>query len=187
MIYITRHGQTDWNALGKVMGRYDEPLNNTGLNQAIEVKAKLANTHIDLIICSPLQRAKQTAQIINENRNIPIIYDERIIERDFGEFEGKNTNSFDFLKFWDYYENGNYEKAENIQDFFKRVYDFLEDILKTHYDKNILIVAHGGISIPINCFFNDNIPKGSLANAHLVLENCQVARYEDKKKICDER
>lgn len=70
MIYITRHGQTDWNVQKKVIGKCDEPLNETGLNQAKETRNNLLNTNIDLIICSPLKRAKQAAEIINENRTI---------------------------------------------------------------------------------------------------------------------
>ena len=69
---------------------------------------------MDLIICSPLKKAKQTAEVINKNRNIPIIYDEKTLERDFGEFEGKETKDFDFHGYWDYYKNEHYESAENI-------------------------------------------------------------------------
>ena len=178
MIYITRHGQTDWNVQKKVMGRCDEPLNEKGFSQAAETRHKLLNTDIDLIICSPLKRAKQTAEVINKDRSIPIIYDQRIIERDFGEFEEKETKDFDFHGYWDYYKNEQYESAENIQEFFKRVYDFLEDITNNYNDKNVLIVAHGGISIPVNCFFNKIIPNGSLVDAGLVLGNCEVATYK---------
>lgn len=183
MIYITRHGQTNWNVQKKVMGRCDEPLNETGLNQAEETRNNLMNTDIDLIICSPLKRARQTAEIINRDRNIPIIYDERIIERDFGEFEGMETKNFDFHGYWNYYKNMQFESAENIQVFFKRVYDFLEDITEKYKDKNVLLVAHGGISIPVACFFNGNIPEGSLVDAGLVLGNCQVASYTTDSKI----
>lgn len=101
------------------MGRCNEPLNEKGFSQAEETRQKLLNTDIDLIICSPLKRAKQTAEVINKNRNIPIIYDEKILERDFEEFEGKETKNFDFHGYWDYYKNEHYESAENIQDFFK--------------------------------------------------------------------
>lgn len=177
MIYMTRHGQTDWNVQKKVMGRCDEPLNTLGKKQALETKNNLFDTDIDLIICSPLLRARQTAEIINEDRNIPIIYDNRIIERDFGEFEGMHTSDFDFNGYWDYYKNEEYQRAENIQVFFNRVYEFLNDIVNKYSDKNILIVGHGGISIPVACFFNDNIPKGSLVEAGLVLGNCQVLSY----------
>jgi len=181
-IFLTRHGQTDWNVQKKVMGRCDEPLNLKGKEQAIETRDNLDNADIDLIICSPLQRAKQTAEIIDGNRNIPIIYDDRIIERDFGEFEGKETKDFDFNGYWNYYKNEKYQQAENIQDFFKRIYDFLDDVTEKYKDKNILIVAHGGVSIPVACYFNNEIPEGSLVEAGLVLGNCQVASYNSQEK-----
>lgn len=103
----------------KLWGRCNEPLNEKGFSQAEETRQKLLNTDMDLIICSPLKKAKQTAEVINKNRNIPIIYDEKILERDFGEFEGKETKNFEFHGYWDYYKNEHYESAENIQDFFK--------------------------------------------------------------------
>jgi len=181
MIYITRHGQTDWNVLKKVMGKCDEPLNEKGIEQAKIVKKTLKDTHFDLIICSPLLRAKQTALIINEDRNVDIIYDDRISERNFGEFEGLQTKEFDFDGYWDYYKNIRYEKAENIQDFFERVYNFLDIITEQYENKNILLVAHGGISIPVACYFNENIPTGSLVSAGLVLGNCEVISYQRKK------
>lgn len=177
-ILITRHGQTNWNVQKKVMGRCDEPLNEKGLEQAEETRNELLDKSIDLIICSPLKRAKQTAEVINRNRNIPVIYDDRIIERDFGKFEGLETKDFDFHGYWNYYKNDKYERAENIQEFFKRVYDFLDDIIDKYPDKNILVVAHGGISIPVSCYFSKNIPEGSLVDAGLVLGNCQVASYD---------
>lgn len=185
MIYITRHGQTDWNVQRKVMGRCDEPLNQNGLKQAEETRKKLIDIDIDLIICSPLMRAKQTAEVINTNRNIPIIYDDRIIERDFGEFEGMETKDFDFDGYWNYYKNMQFERAENIQVFFQRVYNFLNDIITKYDSKNVLLVAHGGISIPVACYFNDNIPEGSLVDAGLVLGNCQVASYsiDENRKL----
>lgn len=180
MIYLTRHGQTDWNVQKKVMGRCDEPLNETGLKQAEETRDNLMNAKIDIILCSPLQRAKQTAEIINDVRNIPIIYDDRLIERDFGEFEGMQTKDFDFDGYWDYYKNEKYNQAENIQNFFERIYNFLNDIIEKYQDMNVLIVAHGGVSIPVDCYFNQVIPKGSLVEAGLVLGNCQVASYDKK-------
>jgi broad specificity phosphatase PhoE len=175
-ILLTRHGKTDWNSLGKVQGRADIKLNKDGKKQAKKTKISLKNENIDLIICSPLLRAKETAKIINEGRNIPIIYDEEILERDFGEFEGLNKEEFDFQGFWSYKKNYKYEKAENIKEFFDRVYSFLDRIKVEYKDKRILIVAHGGISIPVNCYFNgipedDNLLK-------LVLGNCEVAKYE---------
>lgn len=178
-ILLTRHGQTKWNVLGKVQGRADIELNEEGIKQAEETGKVLENENIDLIICSPLKRAKQTAQIINKNRNIPIIYDKDIIERDFGEFEGMNKTDFDFAGYWSYKQNYEYEKAENIKNFFERVYKFLDRIKVQYTDKKVLIVAHGGISIPVNCYFNGIPEDNNLLK--LVLRNCEVAKYEYNK------
>lgn len=182
MIYVTRHGQTDWNLEKKVMGRCDIPLNKNGIEQAKVVRDSLENTPIDKIICSPLLRAKQTALIINEKKQVEVIYDNRLIERDFGELEGLNTKDFDFYGFWNYYQNNHYQSAENIQNFFKRVYECLDDITTTYNEKDILIVAHGGISIPIDCYFKETIPSGSFVDKNIVLENCQVKAYQKIKR-----
>ena len=176
-ILITRHGQTEWNVLKKVQGRADISLNETGISQALETKKNLDDKQIDLIICSPLKRAKETAEIINKDRNIPIIYDDRIAERDFGEFEGTNVQDFDFPGFWNYYKNEKYQRAENVQDFFQRIYKFLDDIIEKYKDKNVLIVSHGGVSMPAACYFSKEIPLGTLLEAGILLENCQVASY----------
>ena len=170
MIYVTRHGQTNWNLEKKVMGRCDEPLNDNGKSQALETKNKLLDVGIDLIICSPLLRTKQTAEIINGNRNIPVIYDDRIIERDFGEFEGMQVDNFDFHGYWNYYKNEQYQKAENIQVFFKRVYCFLENIVINYSDKNIFIVAHVGVIFTVKCFFYNDKTYSSLTDSGLVFE-----------------
>ncbi len=99
-LIITRHGQTDWNLEHKLQGSSDIELNQI--------------------------RARQTAEIINRNRNIPIKYDSGISERDYGEYEGKNSFDYNLSDFWNYYSNSKYQNVENIKDFFKRVYDFLD-------------------------------------------------------------
>lgn len=181
MIYITRHGQTDWNIKHKVQGKADIELNAVGKKQAIEVGKKLLAEKIDLIICSPLKRAKQTANLISEGRNIPIIYDENISERDFGEFEGKIKEDFDFNDFWSYKKNIKYKKAENIRNFFDRIYLFLDEVIEKYPNKNILLVTHGGVSIPVKCYFN-GIPEDDNLLA-LALSNCEYFKYS--RKNCD--
>ena len=181
MILVTRHGQTDWNLQQRVMGKVDEPLNQKGIEQAYITKQKVNDYNIDLIICSPLERAKQTAKIINEDKQIDIIYDDRIIERDFGEFEGLKYDEYDNEILWDYYKNKQYEKAECMKNFFDRIYSFCEDMEKNYPNLNILLVTHGGVSVALNCYFNDNIPEGSLSNTGLFLKNCEVAVYNKEK------
>ena len=180
MIYIVRHGQTDWNVLHKIQGKMDICLNDKGREQAEIIKEELNNTPIDFIICSPLSRAKETAEIINRERNLPIIYDDRVQERNFGEFEGKYVSDVEGHHFWDYYLNEEFREAERIQDFFKRVYSFYDDIISKYPDKNILVVSHGGVGIPTYCYFNNFIPEGSLIKAGILLGNCEVMGYEKK-------
>ena len=178
-ILLTRHGQTEWNLLKKVQGKADIELNETGIQQAETTRDALKEERIDLIVCSPLKRAIQTAEIINQGRNIRIIIDERVSERDFGEFEGMPNTDFDYNAFWSYKQNLKYAKAENIKDFFRRVYNFLDNIKNEYDGKRILIVAHGGISIPVKCYF-DGIPNAETL-LPLCLGNCEVAKYSYKE------
>lgn len=174
-ILLTRHGQTEWNVLKKVQGKADIELNEKGIQQAEETREILKNEKIDLILCSPLKRAIQTAEIINRGRNIEMIIDERISERDFGEFEGMINTEFDFNTFWSYKQNLKYNKAENIKDFFERIYSFLDSVKNEYVGKRILIVSHGGVSIPVKCYF-DGIPDLETL-LPLSLKNCEVAKY----------
>ena len=178
-ILLTRHGQTEWNRMKKVQGRADIELNEKGRKQAEKTRELLQAEKIDLIVCSPLKRAIQTAEIINENRNTTIVIDERITERDFGEFEGMPNTDFDYQAFWSYNQNLKYDKAENIRDFFERVYHFLDCIKDEYAGKRILVVAHGGISIPFRCYF-EGIPNVETL-LPLCLENCGIAKYSYKE------
>ena len=100
MLYVIRHGQTDWNVEGKTQGSIDIKLNETGKEQAEKVKNELMNTKIDVVLCSPRNRCKETAKIVCEGRNVQIIELDELRERDFGEFEGKKKNvEYDWVEF----------------------------------------------------------------------------------------
>lgn len=87
-ICLVRHGETDWNALGKLQGRTDIELNTTGRLQAEDCGRFLAATTWNLIITSPLQRAKRTAEIIQTYIHVPLIEMIAFIERSYGDAEG---------------------------------------------------------------------------------------------------
>lgn len=127
-VTFVRHGQTEWNRLGKQQGLADIPLDETGIEQARKTAQLLKDEAFDCVYCSPLKRARQTAQMICEGRNIPIILEQRLIERDMGEFEGMTWHQFDTRAFWDYTADLHYQKAENIRDFYRRVYGFLDTL-----------------------------------------------------------
>lgn len=153
-IYVVRHGQTEWNVLKKMQGSADIPLNEKGIDQAKQTKQNLNNINLDIVFCSPLIRAKQTAEIIIEGRDLNIVYDERLRERNYGEFEGTSKSSFNYNDFWAYNKNLKYDIAENVQDFFSRIYNFLDEIKTNYSDKNILIVCHAGVVKAIECYAN---------------------------------
>ena len=152
MLYFVRHGATDWNDFvdesgkkaPKCQGRADIPLNENGIKQAHQIGQQLKNIKFDAIFCSPLKRAKQTLTLMFGNKNVKFKIDERLIERDFGEFEGLTRNQFDFDGFWNSKSNQNYNKAESIADVQRRVFSFLDELSKMP-NKNILIVSHGGV------------------------------------------
>lgn len=160
MLYFVRHGATDWNEYknefgekdAKCQGRADIELNEMGKIQAQATAKFLKNVKIDRIICSPLTRAKQTCEIINFN-NLPVEYDNRLIERDFGEYEGVNVSKFDFNAFW----NGKNElfgnRAETIDELRTRVYNFLIELEDYPNDKNVLVVSHGGVGLIVTEYF----------------------------------
>ena len=106
-IFVVRHGQTDWNVCHKVQGSCDIELNDKGIEQAGITAEKLKSDDFDIIICSPLKRARQTAEIINQGRNILIVYDDRIAERNFGDYEGKVVDFKDVGPLWNYNLNYN--------------------------------------------------------------------------------
>ena len=145
-IYYVRHGQTDWNLARRMQGGESEKdLNETGIQQAKETKKLLENIKYDFIIRSPMKRAEQTANIISEGEEVPVIIDERIRERKLGEIEGEIITEEMEEKIWDYNINYNIPGGENLQEFEKRILNFLEEIKQKHSDKTVLIVAHGGV------------------------------------------
>lgn len=170
-VYIVRHGQVSHNAL-KQYNTTDEDLTDLGIRQAEELRDKIKNMNFDVIICSPLNRAKHTAEIINVN-NQKIIYDERIRERSCGDLSGKPLEVTNREEYWNYNTMIKYATSENIKLFFDRGYDFLDE-LKTKDYKSVLIVAHSGVSKAFNGYFN-GINDGKFLNRGL--KNCEIKEY----------
>ncbi len=170
-IYIVRHGQVPHNALHQY-NITDEDLTDYGVSQALELSEKIKNKQFDIIISSPLIRAKHTAEIIAKNREI--FYDDRIKERSCGSLSGQPLEVTNREEYWNYYTTIQYGTSENIQEFFKRVYNFLDE-LKTKDYKSVLIVAHSGVSKAFNGYF-DGIQDGKFLNRGL--KNCEIKEYE---------
>lgn len=170
-VYIARHGQVPHNALGQYNSS-DEDLTELGILQAEKLRDKIKNIHFDIVISSPLLRATHTEYILT-NYDDSIIIDERLRERSCGNLSGEPLDVTNREEYWNYYSNIQYGVNENIQDFFRRVYNFLDE-LKTKRYENVLIVAHSGVSKAFSGYF-EGINDGLFLNRGL--KNCEIKQY----------
>lgn len=171
-LYIVRHGEVPHNAL-KQYNNEDEDLNENGIRQANELKEEIKKINYDIIISSPLLRAKHTAQIINVN-NKKILINDKLKEREPGDLSGKPLTVTNRDEYWNYNTTIRYGTSENIRDFFMRVYNFLDELKKEDYE-SVLIVAHSGVSKAFNGYF-EGIKDGIFLNKGL--KNCEIKEYE---------
>ena len=156
-LYVVRHGETEENSKGILLGWRDVELNNKGKKEARLLGKKLQKEKIDIIFSSPLKRAQQTAEIISQYLKKQIKLDKRLMERNLGIFEGLPKREF-FEKFQKGFDSEmayhttppGGESAKEVQ---KRVFSFLEEIKKKYPNKKILIVTHSFVSKMINKYF----------------------------------
>lgn len=152
-IYVLRHGETSWNRQHLLQGRSDIELNENGRKLAKETAEGMADIPFDLVFTSPLKRAKETAEIVLNDRKIPMIEDERIVEISFGEDEGKtwrktdtfegNPNMYNFFDHPELYQPA--KDGETLQQLAVRTADFMKDICSRPelQDKTVLVSTHG--------------------------------------------
>ena len=156
MLYIMRHGKTDWNLLHKLQGKTDIPLNDMGRQMARQACERYKDVHFDVCYCSPLTRARQTAELVLEGRNIPVIIDERLSEMGFGIYEG-TEEVFEkpecpvrvlFFNPEKYEAEGG---AESLADLLKRTNEFLNEVAfpLVNEGKDVLIMGHGAMNSAI--------------------------------------
>ena len=157
MLYIMRHGRTDWNDRHKLQGRTDIPLNAEGRRMAEKAAEEYRDIPLDLCYCSPLIRARETAEIVLKGRGVPILEDERLREMSFGDYEGLE-NSFSipdcpvnviFLHPEQY--TASVGGAETFGELFARTGAFLREVAVplVAQGKDILIVGHGAMNLSI--------------------------------------
>lgn len=173
-IYLTRHGQTDWNKKLLIQGRIDVPLNDEGVLEAKKLREKVDLLPIDLIISSPLLRTRQTAAILNENKKLKVVIDERIIEEFYGQMEGKPRKGEPYLSQRQKVAT-RYPGGESYLDVAYRIFSFLNEAKSIYKDKNVLVVSHGGVSRLFNAYFEDMSNEEFFAYN---LGNCEIKKYD---------
>lgn len=176
-IYVTRHGQTDYNKKRMMQGRSDIPLNEVGIAQATARRKMLGDIKFDAVYSSPLIRAVKTAQIIGNVSEEEIIKDERIIEANFGKYELMNYygTGIPMMLYWSFPELFKAPKGvETIQEMIDRTSSFLKELEQKDYE-NVLVACHGGIIRPIRGYL-EHKKSGIIWRPRP--KNCEIFVYE---------
>lgn len=141
-IYIMRHGTTVWNEKGITQGRSNNRLSKSGKQQTLTTAQSYQNTKFDVIFCSPIARAVQTANIMNKFHNVKIIKHELLTDIDQGIFTGRKFSSITPSEMELKKIRHSSCKMESFYSVEKRIKKFYENELKNSPFENILIVTH---------------------------------------------
>ncbi len=192
-LYIIRHGQTVWNAAGKLQGRTDIELNQNGIDAAKDLGRRLQDVHFDKIFSSPLKRAVHTAQLIRQGvcegqalplDSVPIETDQRLIEMSFGEGEGRLCDEWfapqSPYRFF-FTEPEKFPRppqGESFEDVMARTKKFVQEIIEPLYGQaqRIMIVAHGALNKGIMCYLQNHGVEEYWLNG--LQENCQASVFD---------
>lgn len=152
-LYIMRHGRTDWNEEGRLQGHSDIELNEEGRRSARETGVKLKDVPFSAAFSSPLLRARETAELILQGREIPLQVDARLNELSYGRAEGaylsehprwnEMVHKLFSVPEQDYIAP---EEGESYAELLMRCRDFVQTVLLPHEKEweHVLLVSHGG-------------------------------------------
>jgi len=179
IIWLTRHGQTNLNKARLMQGLTDEPLNETGREQARKAREAMGDIHFDAVYSSPLSRAVETACIMGNVDKDKVIIDRRLIEVDFGKYEKKKYYLLGLIMslYWALPEIFPCPKTvESVKSMTERSASFLKELEEKNYE-NVLISCHGGIIRALTGYLSD--AKNGIVwrpKPH----NCEIRIFESK-------
>jgi broad specificity phosphatase PhoE len=133
-LLLVRHGETDWNAVGRLQGHTDRPLSDFGRRQAEQLAGELEDEPLDAIYASDLARARETAEIAGERLGLPVVLDPDLREKDWGTWEGLTSIERDRVEF----------VGESTEAHQERILGALKRIAERHPGGRVLVVTHGG-------------------------------------------
>ena len=181
-IYYVRHGQSTYNAEKRYAGSTDVPLSELGLEQAQIAAGILEDYAIDHLICSPMLRTRQTAEVINQRLQLPIEIVEDLRELNVGVFETLTRAEIEekYPERWQQSRHNDYFKVshggESGFDVQQRVFPALDQLIEKYEGQSILIVAHGFVGRVVYRYFNREISDEQFFLYSL--QNCEVVEYE---------
>jgi probable phosphoglycerate mutase len=148
---LVRHGETAWNAEGRVQGQLDIPLSEVGLAQALAVAAVLGNESFSVIYSSDLARVQQTAQPTAHRLGLKIAFEPRLRERHYGDFQGvtyteaKHRFPMQFARFKARELDFDFSNGESLTRFNDRALACVDSLVKKHPGESVLVFTHGGV------------------------------------------
>jgi len=179
-LYLVRHGETEWNKAGIVMGQLDSPLTQTGVEQAAATAQELKSINFDAVFSSDLYRASRTAEIVKLERQLMVQTSKALRERAFGDWQGRAVAEYrkNFQHLFDKIEQLSEEErkgikfADNIEsdeEVIGRFITRLREIAVAYPGKTVLVVTHGGcirtFLIHAGYATRNDMPAGSFPNA----------------------
>jgi broad specificity phosphatase PhoE len=166
VIYLVRHGETDWNRQNRLQGIEDIPLNETGIAQSFACARAFEGLPVDLVLSSPLGRAKVTADIIAEYLKAgPVVVEDGLTERDFGKLSGFGYQDRDTIL-----ARGEDLNMEPLDRLIERFMGVLCRYIGEGKHENILVVSHGA---SINAVLL-HLSGGELGTGKTILKNTCV-------------
>jgi broad specificity phosphatase PhoE len=133
-LLLVRHGETDWNAAGRLQGHTDRPLNEYGRRQARELADRLARDGIEAVYASDLARARETAEIIGARLGLDVVVDADLREKNWGSWEGLTSGERAHVEF----------EGESTEAHRERVLRAVHRIVEAHPGERVAVVTHGG-------------------------------------------
>lgn len=181
-IYLTRHGETEWNRQQRFQGYKDSSLTENGILGAELLANRIEDIELDHIISSPLMRAYKTAEIVKGSKDLEIITHNGFKEINLGDFEGLSYEEIEkeYGHLLDKVKkdpfNNSYPNGENMKEFYNRVVKTFKETIEKYKNKTTLIVAHGGTIKCIEAY----IRKFELENDWMghVVKNCSLSYIE---------
>lgn len=153
--FLLRHGETNWNKNGKLMGRVEVPLNRVGIVQAKRIATVISRLQIDVIYSSPLKRALQTARIVARGAKAPLKIDPLLTEVNFGRWEGYGYEQLvrdnSYHRFLKSPANTKIPKGETLRDVQKRGIKMLKRAAEERPGGRLLFVTHADIIRALLC------------------------------------
>lgn len=201
-VYIVRHGETEWNAQGRIQGHSDIPLSDTGRSQAQSAARRLSRVPFSVAYSSDLMRTHETAQIILGDTGTPLHTTPQLREYNKGVFEGLTVAEYErqypdqfqasLKNDLDFAPTG----GETIRETSLRMAGFVDEMLQNHLEDTVLVVGHGGslrslivalLALPLEANWKFVMGNCALSLVHTYPDNAVLHLYNDTAHLDDIR